>query len=267
MPRLSPWRRWCPGAGPAAQSAEHRPRREAAPRPGHQPHDRRHPRRHAKPVSIPRAAARPRYGAVRESPLQCQRHQRLCAHGRPVGAVVRLAGAVAMALAGGVVARTSFRSPSNPANRSRWDSRSWPRRRPTRAISACGATWPAAGSRATTAAPGSCCCSATAWNNAPAASPCARASSFGSAPRCSASTPAANGPCRSPGRRALELRRATLLRGGQAQAPCADARIAGRLGAAWDRWVPQALTMARPASRASGQGACAWPPRSSVAPS
>ncbi len=41
---------------------------------------------------------------------------------------------------------------------------------------------------------------------------------------------------------------ATLLRGGQAQAPCPDARIAGRLGAAWNRWVPQALTMARPLS-------------------
>jgi cell division protein FtsW len=39
---------------------------------------------------------------------------------------------------------------------------------------------------------------------------------------------------------------ATLLRDGQAQAPCPDARLAGRLGAAWNRWVPQALTIARP---------------------
>jgi cell division protein FtsW len=39
---------------------------------------------------------------------------------------------------------------------------------------------------------------------------------------------------------------ATLLRDGEAQAPCPDAPRAGRLGAAWNRWVPHALSIARP---------------------
>jgi cell division protein FtsW len=39
---------------------------------------------------------------------------------------------------------------------------------------------------------------------------------------------------------------ATLLRDGSAQQPCPDARPAARVAAAWNRWVPQALTLARP---------------------
>ena len=39
---------------------------------------------------------------------------------------------------------------------------------------------------------------------------------------------------------------ATLLRDGSAQPPCPDARLAARLAAAWNRWLPHALTIARP---------------------
>ena len=41
---------------------------------------------------------------------------------------------------------------------------------------------------------------------------------------------------------------ATLLRDGSAQPPCADARFAARLTMAWNRWLPHALTIARPLS-------------------
>ncbi|MDL2357739.1 MAG: FtsW/RodA/SpoVE family cell cycle protein [Pseudomonadota bacterium] len=39
---------------------------------------------------------------------------------------------------------------------------------------------------------------------------------------------------------------ATLLRDGSAQPPCPDTRLAVRFGAAWNRLVPQVMTMARP---------------------
>ena len=39
---------------------------------------------------------------------------------------------------------------------------------------------------------------------------------------------------------------ATLLRDGQAQAACPDTRPAARIAAAWNRWAPRAITIARP---------------------